>query len=884
MFNISGGRMFYRQRSARRALLAALLVVSFVFTLFNLPIAQTQPRALNRSRTVGSAAHDDNEGHKKTLTRQQRAREAWVWHEANKQRLEQNDARGAEALTTDIVSQDTNDIAVIQGDTRLITPPNSFDLTGRAVQFTPSGASYTINTANATFDDNLGNKLNLAVAPAVNPSEVAEPGDDAYIIQDFGFSFNFYGVSYNSLAIVSNGNLVFRPNNITQRDFDLSAITAIATLAEFQEALPRIAPYWHDLDGRPSQTQGANGVYLRRDNDRVVITWNNVRDFPNDPAVDRGRHRFQATLFRDGRIVFTYDTVQLTSQALAGISPGLTQTPPTLVDFNNPPGNPLSAPIAEFFSSDTRVDYLGAVQAFYATHPGRDVYDFIYFITDFEFDLGGGAFAFYQPLRNEANGIGQPVFDDDPSGSLGSRKIQGVLNLSNFDPTSGFYPVIPTVRFLGANHALSIMGQEQGHRWLSYVKYPGTPEQLLGRDDSHWSFFMNIESTISSPAARRSSSMEGNVWRENDDGSFTSVNLIDGFSRLDHYLMGLRPPSDVPDTFIITNLTTTGGRDRESNPRPNINVRGTKQTVTVNQIIEANGARTPAATVAQKNFRAAVVLLVRQGTQPTQEAFNRITLYRLAWESYFAQSTDFLATISTGLADQTVPRHITALSAASYKPTLAPGEIAALFGLGLAANTAIATEQPLPTTLANVRVLIDGQAAPLFFVSPTQINFQVPRNTAATTVVPSVSSATALIEVYSGNQLIRAGAFQIAPSVPGFFTINASGTGAAAAVDAFTGARAPFNARQANGQPNIIAVFGSGLGADVTDVEGNIAGNVQAIINGQPAPVSYAGRAPGFTGLNQLNIGLPEGIAPGTYTLVILRNGIPSREVTITIQ
>lgn len=877
--------MSYRQRSARRALFAALLVISFVFTLLNLPAAQTQPRSLKRARAAGSPAHDDSDARKKTMTREQRAREAWVWHEANKQRLEQTHPLGAQSFTTDIASQDTNDIAVIQGDTRLITPPNSFDLTGRAVQFTPAGASYTINTTNAAFDNNLGNKLNLAAAPAVNPREVAEPGDDAYLVQDLGFSFNLFGASYNNFAIVSNGNLVFRPGGITQRDFELSATSAIATLAEFQEAVPRIAPYWHDLDGRPSQTQGVNGVYLRRDVDRVVVTWNNIRDFPNDPDIDRGRHRFQATLFRDGRIVFTYDSVQLTSQALAGISPGLTQTVPTLVDFNNPPGNALNTPIAEFFTDTTRVDYIGAVQAFYATHPGRDVYDFIYFITDFDFDLGGGAFAFYQPLRNEANGIGQPIFDDDPSGALlGSNKIQGILNLSNFDANAGVYPAAPTTRFLGANHALSIMGQEQGHRWLSYVKYPGTPELLLGRDNAHWSFFMNIESTISSPAARRSSSAEGNVWRDNGDGSFTSVNLVDGFSQLDHYLMGLRPASEVPDTFVITNLTATGGNNRESNPRPNTTVRGTRQNVTINQIIAANGARTPDPTTAQKDFRAAVVLLVRQGTQLTQEAFNRITLYRLAWESYFAQSTDFLATINTGLADQTAPRHVAALSAASYKPTLAPGEIAALFGAGLAESTALATEQPLPTTLANVRVLVDGQAAPLFFVSPTQINFQVPRATVATTVFPSVPSATALLEVYSGEQLIRAGAFQIAPNVPGIFTVNASGAGAAAAVDAFTGAPAPFNARQANGQPNVIAIFGSGLGADVTDVEGNAAANVQVTISGQAAPVSYAGRAPGFVGLNQLNVGLPADIAPGTYTLVIARNGIPSREVTITVQ
>jgi uncharacterized protein (TIGR03437 family) len=190
----------------------------------------------------------------------------------------------------------------------------------------------------------------------------------------------------------------------------------------------------------------------------------------------------------------------------------------------------------------------------------------------------------------------------------------------------------------------------------------------------------------------------------------------------------------------------------------------------------------------------------------------------------------------------------------------------------------------LPTTLAGVQVFIDGVAAPLFFAAPNQINFQVPRTTTATTPLFGVQSATALIEIVSNGQLIRAGAFQLGPAVPAIFTANASGTGAAAAVDAFTGAAGPFNARRADGNPNIISVFGTGLGADATDVEGNVNASVQATIDGMATTVNYAGRAPGFTGLNQLNITFPANITGGTHTLTILRNGIPSRQVTIAVK
>jgi hypothetical protein len=116
-------------------------------------------------------------------------REAWVWHKANKQRLKETHQYGEQALTTGIINNDINDISVIEGDSRLIIDANQFDLAGFQVQFTPSGAGYTISTTGAPFDTNLGTELNMTVAPAVNPKAEAEAGDDAYIPQDIGFSF-----------------------------------------------------------------------------------------------------------------------------------------------------------------------------------------------------------------------------------------------------------------------------------------------------------------------------------------------------------------------------------------------------------------------------------------------------------------------------------------------------------------------------------------------------------------------------------------------------------------------------------------------------------------------------------------------------------------------
>jgi uncharacterized protein (TIGR03437 family) len=816
---------------------------------------------------------------KQSQTPEELAEERWLLHQWHQQQLSELPAAEQQRLAADTVMQDINDISVIQNSSLISRQPNNFDLNGRSLVFTPAGRGYTVSNTALAFDSNLGSKLNLTTAPAINPKTNAEPGDDAYLAQDLGFNFPLFGDSYAIVCISSNGSLVFRNAGTVTDLFNLSAVSH-ESLLELRAGSPRLAPYWHDLDARAVATPGANGIYLRRETDRVVVTWNNIRDFINDPGRDTGVHRFQVVLFRDGRISFNYDSVQLTSKALVGLSPGTTLNTPALVNFSALPGNVFSSAFAEFFTLDPGIDELAVAKTFLQNHANRESYDFLYVMTDFYYDLSGGQ-ASYLPIRNEVRGSGLNTFDNDPNGTLGARRIQGIINLSNI---SALYPDSPVQRFLSGYNVLGVLAQQTGQRWLAAARYTGGDSKiLLGRDEANWSTFFNTESTMSSPAARRSSAMEGHYWEELSGGRFASNSLVDGYSQLDQYLMGLRPASQVANSFVLTNLSNTGGVDRAAGVRVGIVVSGSRQTVTITEVVAANGVRSPDVSTARKNFRAAFVLVTgNQAAAP--ELINKITRIRLAFESYFAQATDYQASLDTALTEQTAPRVIAAASAASFKNVLAPGEIAALFGASLANGKATATSQPLPTTLANVQVRINGVPAPLFFVSPGQINFQVPRETTATNPSPGFISTTALLEVFNNNQLIRAGAIQLAPVTPGIFTLTANGRGAAAALDALRGTPAPFDARQANGQPNVISVFGSGLGSDGTDVNGNHSASVQVTFDGMPGTVLYAGRAPGFTGLNQFNVQFPAGLASGTRTMVFSRNGIPSAPVTVTIK
>src|SRR5262249_55731473 len=104
--------------------------------------------------------------------------------------------------------------------------------------------------------------------------------------------------------------------------------------------------------------------------------------------------------------------------------------------------------------------------------------------------------------------------------------------------------------------------------------------------------------------------------------------------------------------------------------------------------------------------------------------------------------------------------------------------IVAGFGVSLASGIQVAATDPLPTSLGSTSVRVrDGagieRLAPLFFVSPEQINYHLPAG---------VSPGTATITPMKGNNLAAIGAVRIASVMPGLFAANGDGKGVAAAV------------------------------------------------------------------------------------------------------
>src|SRR5262245_43265849 len=119
--------MHFRSTLAWRWTVVTLFIALFAPALISQPSIHINKRPVAKFKTA--FAHDDD-GKKKGLSRDQIAREAEVWHQINRRRLEQTHALGAEALTADFSNQDINDISVIQDDGRLVIPANPFDLNG----------------------------------------------------------------------------------------------------------------------------------------------------------------------------------------------------------------------------------------------------------------------------------------------------------------------------------------------------------------------------------------------------------------------------------------------------------------------------------------------------------------------------------------------------------------------------------------------------------------------------------------------------------------------------------------------------------------------------------------------------------------------------------
>jgi uncharacterized protein (TIGR03437 family) len=218
------------------------------------------------------------------------------------------------------------------------------------------------------------------------------------------------------------------------------------------------------------------------------------------------------------------------------------------------------------------------------------------------------------------------------------------------------------------------------------------------------------------------------------------------------------------------------------------------------------------------------------------------------------------------------------VNAASYSSgTISPGEIVDIFGSGLgpavAVSSTVDASGKLPSTLGGVQVFVNGFAAPIVFVSATQVS----------AIVPFEIQSLAKPSVWVAYSAQTSNVLELAPapSVPGIFTLNASGSGPAAVLNQDN---SPNTSANPAAQGSIVQVFVTGEGqTSPAGVSGQITRvsaappltpvpilDVSVTIGGRTAPVAFYGEAPGaVAGLMQVNAQVPSAVPSGAVPILV---------------
>ncbi len=289
--------------------------------------------------------------------------------------------------------------------------------------------------------------------------------------------------------------------------------------------------------------------------------------------------------------------------------------------------------------------------------------------------------------------------------------------------------------------------------------------------------------------------------------------------------------------------------------------------------------------IAQRNLvRGQSFTIIQKFTGASQRPeINKVRVTLLDGETAVTTAPAVLGVTEAALAS---------VSAASFLNTaLASESIVSSFGNGLASGAQTAAATPLPTSLAGVTVRVrDGagveRASPLFFVSPGQINFQIPAET-------MVGAAT--VSVVRENRIAARGVVQVANTSPGLFAANANGQGAAAAVALRVSANgsqqfepvAQFDSAQnrfipraldlgSSGDQLYLALFGAGVRFRRSSTP------VVVRIGGVESPAIFAGSQGGFVGLDQINVLVPRSLAGrGEVDVTVTVDGRTSNPVRV---
>ncbi len=211
-------------------------------------------------------------------------------------------------------------------------------------------------------------------------------------------------------------------------------------------------------------------------------------------------------------------------------------------------------------------------------------------------------------------------------------------------------------------------------------------------------------------------------------------------------------------------------------------------------------------------------------------------------------------------------------NAATYLNAASAGMLLSVVGSNLANTTAVPPgTSPLPYSTAGVSAYVNGIAAPLVYVSLTQLNLQIPY---------SVGAGPAVLGINNNGQ-VAGFQFTIAPSAPGIFADAAGNLAPQSTVAA--GEILPLYMTGAGEvTPALKTAYWSSSATAPVNLPKPIL-PLTVMVGAKPAFLQFYGLPSGFIGTTQVNFTVPPSLAPGTYPVVVIVGGVSSPPVKLTV-
>jgi hypothetical protein len=520
-------------------------------------------------------------------------------------------------------------IIQLELDAGVITQ-NLFDLDKRTIRFTPSGSGFRA--------ENLPLQWDAATGAALQSNTVTLTK----------FAFPFSGKTWNAMQVTATGLISFGGG---YNDLGLGRFVHLQDVGpDIVNKVPLIAAF---LKQRMGGTRSVNEL-----DDRVVITWDTSEPTSGqqDVTFTRTPHKYQAVLYRDGRIDLSYQEITA-RDAVVGVytvpAGGAPATKPT--DLSSVKATDAPKPV--IFEAFHHYSLPGSSNmACTVIQALGDRFDFMVWYSDFRVDD-------QEAGTRSVGDIGQKVTGIGPRMDIGLRLqdycSQGRLQVTWYQPVwTGSVQAQekhPDGRFPGYNMAVAQIGHELAHRWSTRSRaiVNGETVELRGPHDpwgmsgaTHWP--ASVSTPVPFPYSRpvEASIMGGTNWKDNGDGTFTqmasgTMNPASGFSYLELYLMGFLPASKVPDFVVLKNQQNVGRTPEGQNI-----VKADTVKITIQDIIAHNGPRVPSFENSPKALNTAMVAVTIKGRQPSAAMVSQLEAIGAAWAGYWSKVTGGVSTMS----------------------------------------------------------------------------------------------------------------------------------------------------------------------------------------------------------------------------------------------